>query len=56
MEKITYAEYRKQLKAYQDGQQNGKALPKPSLRDVDLDTVEPGKRGLIAEMMEREPK
>lgn len=54
--KITYAEYKKRFRDYQDGWRNGKALPKPSLRDVDLDTVEPEKRGLVAEMMEQEPK
>ena len=54
--KITYAEYKKRFRDYQDGWRNGKALPKPTLRDVDLDTVEPEKRGLVAEMMEQEPK
>ena len=54
--KITYDQYKKQLRDYQEGLRNGKRLPRPSLRDVDLNTVEPEKRGLVAEMMEQEPK
>ena len=54
--KITYDQYKKQLRDYQDGRRNGKILPKPSLRDVDLNSVEPEKRGLVAEMVEQEPK
>ncbi|MBQ7695930.1 MAG: hypothetical protein IJT50_12505 [Lentisphaeria bacterium] len=56
MEKISYDQYKQQLADYRDGRRRGKIMPKPNLRDVDLETVEPGKRGLIAELATREPK
>ena len=56
MEKISYDQYKRQLADYRDGRRRGKIMPKPNLRDVDLDSVEPCKRGLVAEMAEREPK
>lgn len=54
--KITYDQYKRDLNAYREARFHGRILPKPNLRDVDLNSVEPGKRGLVAELMEREPK
>ena len=56
MEKITYDEYKRKLAAHHEAFRHGKNLPRPNLRDVDLDTVPPEKRGLVAEMAQREPK
>lgn len=56
MGKQTYDEYKKQLAAFQDGRRHGKHLPRPNLRDVDLNTVPPEKRGLVSEIAAKEPK
>ena len=56
MKKISYDQYKQQLAEYRDGRRRGKIMPKPNLRDVDLETVEPAKRGLVAGLAEREPK
>ena len=52
----TYSDYNRELREFQDGRRQGKRLPKPNLRDVDIDTVPPEKRELIKELAEREPK
>ena len=56
MEKITYDEYHKRLDEYRAGLASGRRMPRPNLRDVDLETVPAEKRILVSGLMEREQK
>ena len=54
--KITYTEFNQQLTAFQEARLHGRILPKPDLRDVDLNSVPAEKRTLVEEMVKLLPE
>ena len=56
MGKMSFEEYTRQLAAHKEARLHGRILPKPDLRDVDLDSAPPEKQGLLQEIVKTLPE